>query len=74
MTATNAIIRQEPTPSAGREPGPCTQPAAPEAKRKEGLRDRRAAALARKYVWWQDPCLTLLVALANHSIPTPFIR
>ena len=60
MTATNAIVRQEPTPSAGREPGPCTQPpAAPEAKRKEGLRNRRAAALARKYVWWQEPRLTL---------------
>ena len=59
MTATNAIVRQEPTPSADRESGPCTQPAAPEAKRKEGLRDRRAAALARKYVWWQEPRLTL---------------
>ena len=59
MTAINAIVRQEPTPSAGRESGPCTQAASPEAKRKEGLRDRRAAALARKYVWWQDPRLTL---------------
>ena len=60
MTATNAIVRQKPSPRAGRESGPCTQPAAPEAMRKKGLRDdRHAAALARKYVWWQDPRLTL---------------
>ena len=59
MTATNAIVRQEPSPSADRGSGPCTQPAAREAKRKEGLRDRRAAALASKYVWWQEPRLTL---------------
>ena len=59
MTATNAIVRQEPTPSADRGSGPCTQPAAPEAMRKKGLRNRRAAALASKYVWWQDPHLTL---------------
>ena len=59
MTATHAIVRQEPSSKAGREPGLCTQPATPKTKRKEGLRDRRAAVLASKYVWWQDPCLTL---------------
>ena len=60
MTATNAIVRQEPSPSADRGSGPCMQPpAAPEAMRKKGLQDYRAAALARKYVWWQDPRLTL---------------
>ena len=59
MTATNAIVRQEPSPRTGRGPGRCTQPAAPEAMRKEGLRDCRAAAMARRYVWWQEPRLTL---------------
>ena len=27
--------------------------------RKEGLSSRRAAVMARKYVWWQDPRITL---------------
>ena len=59
MTAANAVVPQETSSGAGREPGPGPEPAAPEAKRKEGLRGRRAAALAHKYVWWQDPRLTL---------------
>ena len=59
MTATSAIVRQEPSPRVDQEPGPCAQPAAPEAMRKEGLTDCRAAAMASKYVWWQVPRLTL---------------
>ena len=59
MTVANTIVREEGSPTAGRDPGLCTQPAAPEAKRKEGAPDRRAAAMARKYVWWQDPRITL---------------
>ena len=59
MTATSAIVRQEPSPRVGREPGPGAQPVAPEAKRKESLPDCRAAAMASKYVWWQAPRLTL---------------
>ena len=59
MTATSAIVRQEPSPRVDQEPGSCAQPAAPEAKRKESLPDCRAAAMASKYVWWQAPRLTL---------------
>ena len=59
MTAANSIARQESSPRAGRVPGLCARPAAPETKLKKGLPDRRAAAMARKYVWWQDPRTTL---------------
>ena len=59
MSVANAIVREESSPTTGRESGLCTLPAAPEAKRKEGLSGRRAAAMARKYVWWQAPRTTL---------------
>ena len=59
MSIANAIVREESSPTTGRESGLCTLPAAPEAKRKEGLPGRRAEAMARKYVWWQDPRTTL---------------
>ena len=58
MTAVHSIARQESSPRAGRVPDLCAQTAAPEAKRKEGLPDRRAAAMARKYVRWQYPRTT----------------
>ena len=45
MTAADSIVRQEPFPRAGREPGLRAQPAASEATREEGSPDRRTAVM-----------------------------